>query len=58
MRYIVAVDDHEYLVEVMDNHHVVVEGVTYEIDFESISGQPVYSLLIDGKSFEGLVYPS
>ena len=27
-----------------------------EVDFETISGQPVYSLLIDGKSYEAYVY--
>jgi biotin carboxyl carrier protein len=27
-----------------------------DVDFENISGQPVYSLVIDGKSYEAYVY--
>jgi biotin carboxyl carrier protein len=27
------------------------------VDFNSVSGQPVYSLIVDGRSFEGFVYP-
>ncbi len=31
------------------------DGKVYEVDFESVSGQPVYSLIVDGKSQEGYV---
>jgi acetyl/propionyl-CoA carboxylase alpha subunit len=57
MRYSAVVDDREFLVEILDDRHVSVDGVVYEIDFESIHGQPVYSLLVDGRSFEGHIYP-
>ncbi len=57
MRYSAVVDEREFLVEILDDRHVSVDGVVYEIDFESVSGQPVYSLLVDGRSFEGHVYP-
>ncbi len=57
MRYITTVNEHDYLVEIIDERHVAVDGKIYEVDFDSIHDQPVYSLLLDGKSYEALVYP-
>lgn len=57
MRYVASVGNREYLVEIVDDQHVLVDGVPYEVDFESIQQQPVYSLLVDGKSFESYVFP-
>jgi biotin carboxyl carrier protein len=57
MRYITIIDDKEFIIEIIDAKHVNVNGKVLDVDFESISGQPVYSLLIDGKSYEGYVYP-
>ncbi len=56
MKYVPTIADKEYIVEVIDDHHVSVNGHVMEVDFESVSGQPVYSMLIDGKSFEAYVY--
>lgn len=52
MRYITTVEDKQFLVEIIDEKHVSVDGKVYEVDFESVSGQPVYSLIVDGKSHE------
>jgi biotin carboxyl carrier protein len=57
MRYIATIGKHQYLIEIVDEHNIFVDGVTYRVDFESISEQPVYSLLLDGQSFESYVYP-
>lgn len=57
MKYITTIDGKEYSVEVIDEKHVSVNGKILDVDFESVSGQPVYSLIIDGKSHEGYVYP-
>jgi biotin carboxyl carrier protein len=56
MRYITTIGEREYLIEIIDEHTLLVNGVRYHIDFESVSEQPVYSLLIDGKSYESYVY--
>ncbi len=56
MKYITTLDGKEYLVEIIDEHHVSINGRVQEVDFESVSGQPVYSLIIDGKSYESYVY--
>jgi biotin carboxyl carrier protein len=53
MKYITTVEGKQFVVEIIDEKHVSVDGKVYEIDFESVSGQPVYSLIVDGKSHEG-----
>jgi biotin carboxyl carrier protein len=53
MKYITTVEGKQFLVEIIDEKHVNVDGKVYEVDFESVSGQPVYSLLVDGRSHEG-----
>ncbi|MGE5643809.1 MAG: biotin/lipoyl-containing protein [Byssovorax cruenta] len=55
MRYITTVEGKQFLVEIIDDKHVSVDGKVYEVDFEPVSGQPVYSLIVDGKSHEGYV---
>ena len=55
MNYITTIGEKEFNVEVLDKHHISVNGKVMQVDFESISGQPVYSLLIDGKSYEAFV---
>jgi biotin carboxyl carrier protein len=55
MKYITTVDGKEYLVEIVDEKHISINGKIVEVDFESVSGQPVYSLIVDGKSHESYV---
>ena len=57
MKYISTVNDIEYLIEIIDERHISVNGRTLTVDFNSVSGQPVYSLLVDGISSEAYVYP-
>jgi biotin carboxyl carrier protein len=52
MKYVTSVGKHSYQVEILDEHHVLVDGKPYEVDFTVIAEQPVFSLLIDGRSFE------
>jgi len=55
MKYITTVENQQFLVEIIDEKHINVDGKVYEVDFESVSGQPVYSLIVDGKSHESYV---
>ena len=57
MKYITTVDEKQFSVEIVDEKHISVDGKVYEIDFESVSGQPVYSLIVDGRSHESYIYP-
>jgi biotin carboxyl carrier protein len=56
MKYITIVEGRQFLVEIVDDKHVRVDDKLYEIDFETVSGQPVYSLIVDGKSHESYIY--
>jgi len=58
MKYITTIGQHEYIVEIIDDRHVSVDGKVFEVDFDSICDQPVYSLLLNGVSYEAYVYPS
>ena len=55
MKYITTIEDKQFVVEIIDDKHVNVNGKVYEVDFESVSGQPVYSLIVDGRSHESYV---
>lgn len=55
MRYIATVGQQEYLVEILDEHHVSVNSVVSEVDFQQVGDQPVYSLLVDGRSINAYV---
>jgi biotin carboxyl carrier protein len=57
MKYITTIDDKEFSFEIIDEKHININGKILEVDFNSVNGQPVYSLIIDGKSHEGYVYP-
>jgi biotin carboxyl carrier protein len=56
-KYITSIKGKEYTIEILESGKVSLNGQVYEVDFESISGQPVYSLLLDGGSFQADVYP-
>jgi biotin carboxyl carrier protein len=56
VKYVATVNDRTYIIEINDDRRVVVDGVEYAVDFETVSGQPVYTLLVDGRSYEAFVY--
>ncbi len=58
MRYIATIGEQEYLIEILDERHVRLGDEVLEVDFESVSGQPVYTLLVNGRSYEALVHPA
>ncbi|MGE5221624.1 MAG: DUF2118 domain-containing protein [Omnitrophica WOR_2 bacterium] len=58
MKYIATIEGREYGIEIIDDHHIRIDGVVSEFDIESVGDQPIYSLLVDGKSFEVHVYPA
>lgn len=57
MRYLSEVDGLEFPVEILDEHHVRFGGDILDIDLAAVSGEPLYSLIVNGESFEGYVYP-
>src|SRR3990172_9611015 len=57
MRYVTTVGERECLVEIVDDHHVSVDGVIYEVEVGAASGQTIYSVLINNRSYEAFIYP-
>ena len=56
MKYITTIDNKEFEIEIVDERHIRIGERLLEVDFESVSGQPVFSLILDGKSYESFVY--
>jgi biotin carboxyl carrier protein len=56
MKYVTTIDNQEFEIEVVDENHIRIGDRLLEVDFESVSGQPVFSLILDGKSYESFVY--
>lgn len=56
MKYIATIDDKQYEIEINDDDRILVGGQPVELDFKSMSeGQPIYSLILDGKSYEAII---
>ncbi len=58
MKYVTTIQGHEYIVDILDEHHVSVDGQTFQVDFLQVGDQPVYSLVLDGQSFDAHVNPN
>jgi biotin carboxyl carrier protein len=58
MKYVTTIENREYNVDILDEHHVNVDGVMYQVDFMSVGDQPVYSLIVNGTSVEAHIYPN
>jgi biotin carboxyl carrier protein len=58
MKYVTTIQGQEYIVDILDDHHVSVDGQTFQVDFLQVGDQPVYSLVLDGQSFDAHVHPN
>jgi biotin carboxyl carrier protein len=56
MKYIAEIDDQEFPIEILDDYHVSFGDENITVDFSSIKEQPLYSLLVNGESYEGYVF--
>lgn len=56
MKYVTTIDAKTYIIEINDDQHLTVEGAAYSVDFARIGDQPVYTLLINGQSYEAFIY--
>ncbi len=57
MRYIAQVDGLDFPVEILDENHVLFGNEVLEINLSAVSGEPLYSLIVNNESYEGYVYP-
>lgn len=56
MKYISSVLGNEYEVEILNEKEISLNGQVYQIDFQSVSGEPIYSLIADGRSFQAHIF--
>lgn len=56
MRYVTTIKEREFIVEILDEHHMEIDGTVFEVDFDQVGDQPVYSLIVDGRSYDAHVY--
>lgn len=56
MKYVTTINEEKFIIEVLDDHQVIVNGDAYQVNFDMVGDQPVYSLLLNGKSYEAHVY--
>ena len=57
MKYAATIGEKTYRVEVLDDRHILLDGKPFEVDFTAIDSQPVFSLLINGRSLEADAVP-
>jgi biotin carboxyl carrier protein len=55
MKYIATLADQTFEIEINAEDQITVNGEQLSIDFRSVSGQPVYSLIVNGQSHEAYV---
>jgi biotin carboxyl carrier protein len=57
MKYVTTIGGRTFRVEVLDDRHILLDGKPFEVDFTAIDSQPVFSLLINGRSLEAHAVP-
>ncbi len=57
MKYVAEVDGLDFSLEIIDDHHVRFGDEVLEVDLAAVSGQPLFSLVVNHESYEGYVYP-
>ena len=56
MQYATTLNGKTYLIEINDERKITFNGQELPIDFANVSDQPVYNVIIDGQSYEALIY--
>jgi len=56
MKYLTTIKDKTYTVELLDGGRISVNGEIHDFKFVQVGDQPVFSLLLDDNSYEGLLY--
>ena len=52
MKYIATVGDQEFVTDVNREDEVTVDGTSYAIDIQGVGSHSLYSIIIDGKSYD------
>jgi acetyl/propionyl-CoA carboxylase alpha subunit len=52
MKYIATIGDQEFVVDVNREDEVIVDGTSYAVDIQGVGSHSLYSIIIDGKSYD------
>lgn len=55
MKYLATISGQTFEIEINDEGQILADNKLLAVDFQSVADQPVYSLLLDGESFEANV---
>lgn len=55
MKYIATIRDRSFEIDINEEGEIIADGRRLEVDFQSVADEPIYSMLLDGESFEGNV---
>lgn len=55
MKYITTVNGEEFEVEIHDKNNISVNGKIYTVDFEKVNQEQIYTMIIDGHSYEARI---
>ncbi|MFV1859759.1 MAG: acetyl-CoA carboxylase biotin carboxyl carrier protein subunit [Anaerolineales bacterium] len=55
MKYIATIDDRSFEIDINEQGEIIADGQRLSVDFQSVADQPVYSMLLNGESFEASV---
>ena len=58
MKYVATVNDKTFEIEINGEGEITIDGERLGVDFKTVAEQSVYSLILDGNSYEAYVYPS
>jgi biotin carboxyl carrier protein len=58
MKYVTTIEGREYIIDILDEHRVCVDGMICQVDFMPVGDEQVYSLVVNGKSVDANVYPN
>jgi biotin carboxyl carrier protein len=58
MKYIATVGETSFEIEIRSDEEIILDGEQLTADFQSVADQPIYSLLLEGQSFEASIHPT
>ncbi len=56
MKYFATIGDKQFEVEIKADRQIDVDNQQLTADFQSVGDQPIYSLILDGDSYEASIY--
>ncbi len=58
MKYVTTIDDQSYQIEIITEDEITADGKRHTVDFQSVIGPLVVSLILDSQSYEAYVNPT